>query len=1803
MSSERRQENKFIVYTDIIGHTKMFGRVGASFRQMRERHDELFNLAVKGHAPGAVVKGTGDGFYAAMDDVSAAIETAIAFQQGLANEDWNRLLPADKKTPDNHIKCRIGVHSGMVRVFYEDGRGVDFDGQPRSITEKVMSMAGANQVLLSRQVRDQVMVNMARRDEIRLKKFGEFKLREVPDTVEIWGAAEDEAAIGPRPVQPPEHRVIVFVTIADYAQVFESGGPKFDEAKDVWDRVFEQVVAEHAQEAFTKRLPDGSLGAFKSATEAIRVARDLRRQLKLAARDLPVALAPKVGVDSGLVTFDYENNRAVDVRDQPVNIAAKICKAEKPVLCAPWQLLLTRPVREDAYSNLKERDEFKWVCLGRKPVPGEPEPVELWDFIDSQTKSEPRTVLWIDAKAVRLAAMRGDPKNWTAFTRRLGELLDEVLVDRAERPWILPMETGLAAAFSNPVEAVKAADQLAIKSKAEPWERFPTGYKRSGREDNLLRLGLSLGPIRVTYEDGQIKEIKGEAVDAVKPVTDSGKNGQILLSREVMDAVAGAFPETEVNWKPAEKRKDGPAVEAFLFQRVSAKHRSLKPMLIGGGIAAVPALAGIIFLGMYLRGRDDASNRRPGEVKVFIGKWERQAEEKDDAVLKALTARLGELLKAKDLALTNDAWERERRDKALKFELEPVEKYLGAWETYNTKAIGADQLKALEGFSNVEQITDWIGKLENYKRLPEETNPISVAKLDEWRAQIKAFEKDLGIYKLRDSEIAKQVAEMAKRVEAAAELRKLWVEARKEDIERERREIDAAINPVGTLTVEVTGAFQKAEDSDSELREKRSRETKQAAQERAAKSGLPEEVLFTLYDAQARSLTMFKTLGSKSLEVIDAMKETGPQREAIVRPLAESIKKLLDEQKDYDLLGASAQAMPALEKATTIRDLQAWVRGLEEYRKLTDPDPRDTFAWRKAIDEFQIKLRGQGVKNEQLDAEIKALSDRIDEVEKARWIKPTQAEVTKASQEIAAAVAETGPLGQRVSGAIAAAQAEAAARRDELLKGSEAAAKAEQALTRATVDGVSEPAINDLWKTRRDALNVALKDKSKTPQQVIDESTAWQNALKPLPAIFPSPAPVPADAPRWKRELGVAAAKDRDEAIAAFARGVEASAAPETLAPAAQQAASALAAKLATYDTFAAAVSSLGTALDQAWLPADQVPGVGKTVAELAAAVNAHPLAKQPAVAEGIKDVTNRLSALESVQKATSAAELAKAARDARASTPELVLAAWNRLGEVEGAAEPAWLDAQREAGERLLQLREPLTPERREAFKQLVAAGKPARWIKHVEALTTEPALRSAIAKQGDFGVDDSKLSGLNPTGRHNYRLALLKGVLREPDSPEKEKNAEAAGAALIDAAKGAPLDERTRQAVDLLKQVLDGKQVQFAAAAPAEATPDQMGPALAGWKVVAQQADSVTYEFELAEGKKWYCDGTPPRLEFIRLNVNDASGGRTVYLSTTAISVRTFFEVVDKAGTWRGLQGFYNRQEWGDMNTPGTWSPPDSTSRQELRLGLGRDKNLGSDDKSQITWVKTRTVAEKNVARYYPTGLNVPPPTFDSPIQYVTPAMALYVARSMGARLPSSGEWQAALAMDGIGSPADYNLRDQALKPLIDYWATNKITGLNPPDTGAFRKPPAAKSGEVFPHNDGYVFFAPANTPVKPGKRFVHLIGNVAQLVYENPAEIDNLPAGEAQSFIENNLGQFGVIGGSALGEVADLTKFQQPIMIPKGNKNAKDFGWSDVGFRVAFSPSKPAPVGEQSRTDRIAEAARDIAYLGARAQSGGK
>jgi hypothetical protein len=247
---------------------------------------------------------------------------------------------------------------------------------------------------------------------------------------------------------------------------------------------------------------------------------------------------------------------------------------------------------------------------------------------------------------------------------------------------------------------------------------------------------------------------------------------------------------------------------------------------------------------------------------------------------------------------------------------------------------------------------------------------------------------------------------------------------------------------------------------------------------------------------------------------------------------------------------------------------------------------------------------------------------------------------------------------------------------------------------------------------------------------------------------------------------------------------------------------------------------------------------------------------------------------------------------------------------------------------------------------------------------------------------------------------------------------------------------------------------------------------------------------------------------------------------------------------------------------------------------------------------------------------------PTADLPIQQITPQTALFLARDLGCRLPSSAEWHAAFAM-ASNPPAGndqmkgfatvgWKLRDADFSALVE----KASISLHYPDDGIFlgadssQVPTAAAASVWLPttirkmggwtvadlrnDRDGQRQMArldesssdfrsdlvePAQMGFRPVGSTHHvfhdLVGNMAEYVLDTPAgDVESLPAGTtvaAKNITDwfagsDHLQQVGVIGGSFLSapELDPMTRLPLPM-------NASFPEYSDVGFRLAFTDPK--------------------------------
>jgi formylglycine-generating enzyme required for sulfatase activity len=382
---------------------------------------------------------------------------------------------------------------------------------------------------------------------------------------------------------------------------------------------------------------------------------------------------------------------------------------------------------------------------------------------------------------------------------------------------------------------------------------------------------------------------------------------------------------------------------------------------------------------------------------------------------------------------------------------------------------------------------------------------------------------------------------------------------------------------------------------------------------------------------------------------------------------------------------------------------------------------------------------------------------------------------------------------------------------------------------------------------------------------------------------------------------------------------------------------------------------------------------------------------------------------------------------------------------------------------------------------------------------------------------------------------------------------------------------------AVELYSALMKAKN-----AAAAEQPLATTGPGLLHWSARPFNVGGVV-------GCMYSADNCPT-LEFIRVEP-PLGKGLPFYLSTTDVSVGLVAAILADASQSPASATDALRA----LCPPSTAANPGARS---WRFAIGKGIELDPDDYTQ----------------YFRQA-----PSLDLPMQQVTPQAALYIARDLGCRLPTTAEWMS--AFDMASNPADpdapikgfatggWKLRDADFASLVDKAATNQKY----PDDGIFLGPdpaniPTAGNAEIWSpatiHKMGGWTVADLRTdrqaqrlmakmdeqssdfrgdlidapqvgfrPVGSTHHVFHdLVGNVAQFVLDSAAsDQENLPAGTKvserpiSSFFSapDRIKQVGVIGGSFLSPPA-LDPMARTAL-PAGVTSP---AYADVGFRLAFT-----------------------------------
>lgn len=375
--------------------------------------------------------------------------------------------------------------------------------------------------------------------------------------------------------------------------------------------------------------------------------------------------------------------------------------------------------------------------------------------------------------------------------------------------------------------------------------------------------------------------------------------------------------------------------------------------------------------------------------------------------------------------------------------------------------------------------------------------------------------------------------------------------------------------------------------------------------------------------------------------------------------------------------------------------------------------------------------------------------------------------------------------------------------------------------------------------------------------------------------------------------------------------------------------------------------------------------------------------------------------------------------------------------------------------------------------------------------------------------------------------------------------------------------MDAATKGRADV-KSILDAlRALGQATASTGGGNAATLGPGSKGWRG-AEAGGVVTFTSP---------DGSAT-ISFAPVTAN----GVTSYLSTTEISFQQFVTIV---GTnWPLVMPNMPASDFDnsvDRKGPRVWRPADR-DKTSIELGEEPIDAAGKRNNSSRGWLRN-TVAMQG-KETYPAGLTVNPPSGATAINFVSPAAAAMVASLVGSRLPTSAEWRAAYAAEGGAVPADANLRDSTWAAVHANIVAVSTSAPNSqfdwPDGGIFLPPGLTRlvGKSAVPSvdtTDNYVWISEVTSG--PGSRFKNLIGNVAEIVAENPSSIEGKTFATApEARTAASAAQPKIIGASALSP-SELVATQAYDV----SAGAVGVGWSDVGFRLAFSGGSggaPAP-----------------------------
>ena len=153
-----------VLFTDIVGSTQHAEELGdRRWQELLDRHNEIARQTVI-DAEGRWVRSTGDGLLATFPGPGRAIVGAERLRRDVAGAG---------------LRIRSGIHTGEVEV-----RGDEFGGIAVHLAARVMEQAGADEILVSRTVKDLVVGS-----DLQFEDRGVHTLKGIEDAWQLYALA------------------------------------------------------------------------------------------------------------------------------------------------------------------------------------------------------------------------------------------------------------------------------------------------------------------------------------------------------------------------------------------------------------------------------------------------------------------------------------------------------------------------------------------------------------------------------------------------------------------------------------------------------------------------------------------------------------------------------------------------------------------------------------------------------------------------------------------------------------------------------------------------------------------------------------------------------------------------------------------------------------------------------------------------------------------------------------------------------------------------------------------------------------------------------------------------------------------------------------------------------------------------------------------------------------------------------------------------------------------------------------------------------------------------------------------------------------------------------------------------------------------------------------------------------------------------------------------------------------------------------------------------------------------------------